>query len=76
MTKDPWSFEENMKRGYLPTGEALEALYGTGPWTPRWVTCPRCGADAYQYPDGRFECWNCGWNGSDEGSDDDADQAG
>lgn len=30
---DEWSFEANIEHGELPTGEPLEALYGTGWWS-------------------------------------------
>lgn len=66
MSKEDWSFEANLERGYLPTGEPLEALYGTGPWTP-WpgpdcppvVQCCQCGGQAYDLGD-RLDCENCG----------------
>jgi hypothetical protein len=66
MSKDKWSFEANLERGYLPTGEPLEALYGTGPWThepepePPVVQCPRCGGRAYELACDRINCENCG----------------
>ena len=65
---DPWSFEANMERGCLPTGEALEALYGSGEWSraaPHWAECPpvvqchRCGGNAYDLGE-EIDCENCG----------------
>ena len=62
---DEWSFDANMERGYLPTGEPLEALYGTGYWTPQpdpepeVVQCHICGGRAYDLGD-RIDCENCG----------------
>ena len=49
------SFEEDMRRGYLSTGEALEAAYGAGWWSqqpeepdplPPVTQCRRCGDHA------------------------------
>ncbi len=65
MTNDDWSFEANIKRGSLPTGEALDALYGTGPWTPQQepetpvAQCHKCGGRAYDLGE-RIDCENCG----------------
>jgi hypothetical protein len=65
MRADPWSFEANIARGYLPTGEPLEALYGAGPWTlqpepqPQVVQCHKCGGRAYDLGD-VIDCENCG----------------
>jgi len=62
---DEWSFERNLERNHLPTGEPLEALYGIGPWTPepeqepRIVQCHRCGGQAYELDEG-IDCENCG----------------
>jgi hypothetical protein len=62
---DEWSFEANLARGYLPTGEALEALYGAGWWTeepepePPVVQCHVCGGRAYDLGN-RIDCENCG----------------
>ncbi len=28
-----WSLDACIERGSLPTGESIEALFGTGPWT-------------------------------------------
>jgi len=63
---DEWSFQENMNRGCLPTGEPLEALYGGGPWSeeqaPDWppiVQCRICGCHAYDLG-GEIDCENCG----------------
>ena len=62
---DAWSFEANLQRGCLPTGEPLEALYGTGWWTeepepdPPVVQCHKCGGRAYEYSD-HIDCENCG----------------
>jgi len=62
---DEWSFEANLVRGCLPTGEALEALYGAGPWTPQpepeppVVQCHVCGGQAYDLGD-EIDCENCG----------------
>ncbi len=63
--KNDWSFEANMERGSLPTGEAVEALYGTGPWTPQpepetpVVQCHKCGGRAYDLGE-TIDCKNCG----------------
>ena len=64
-TKD-WSFEANLERGCLPTGEPLEALYGAGWWTqetesgwPLVVQCHRCGGNAYDLGS-YLDCENCG----------------
>jgi hypothetical protein len=61
-----WSFEANLERGHLPTGEPLEALYGTGWWTeepqpdcPPIVQCHICGGHAYDLG-GKIDCENCG----------------
>ena len=67
MTNDEWSFEANMQRGYLPTGEPLDALYGTGWWTeepeppdlPPIIQCHICGGQAYDLGD-KIDCENCG----------------
>ena len=65
MERDEWSFEANMERGYLPTGEPLDALYGTGWWTqqnepePEIVQCLRCGGSAWDLGD-TIDCENCG----------------
>ena len=67
VTTDEWSFQANMDRGYLPTGEALEALYGIGCWTeeqpapyqPETVQCCECGGRAYDLGD-KIDCENCG----------------
>ena len=62
---DEWSFERNLERGHLPTGEPLEALYGVGLWTPepeqepRIVQCHRCSGQAYELGE-RIDCENCG----------------
>ena len=62
---DEWSFEANLNRGCLPTGEPLEALYGAGWWTPlppeepHVVQCHKCGGQAYEL-DGEIDCENCG----------------
>lgn len=64
---DDWSFEANIRRGYLPTGEPLEALYGPGPWSPEpsferepdIVQCHLCGGQAYYLGD-TIDCENCG----------------
>lgn len=62
---DEWSFEANLARGHLPTGEPLEALYGTGWWTeepdaePPVTQCPICGGRAYDLGDW-LDCENCG----------------
>lgn len=65
---DEWSFQENMQRGCLPTGEPLEALYGVGYWTdmgedeldcPPIVQCHICGGNAYDLGD-KLDCENCG----------------
>jgi len=58
-------FDDDMARGTLPNGEALEALYGVGPWTPEpeavpeCVQCPRCGGRAYDLGEA-LDCENCG----------------
>lgn len=60
-----WSFEANLARGCLPTGEPLEALYGVGPWTeepepePPVTQCHVCGGQAYDLGD-RIDCEKCG----------------
>lgn len=64
---DDWSFNANIERGELPTGEPLEALYGTGWWTeepkqpdcPPGGPCPECGGSAYDLGD-CIDCENCG----------------
>lgn len=75
MTRDKeWSFEANLQRGYLPTGEPLEALYGEGWWTEEeegpdqeWpvTQCPQCGGQAYIVSASNtsattLDCENCG----------------
>lgn len=63
---DDWSFEANMERGHLPSGEPLEALYGVGPWTPQpepepsVVQCHKCGGHAYELSWDEIDCENCG----------------
>jgi len=63
---DEWSFEENMDRGALPTGEPLECLYGAGWWSaepapaPPIVQCYQCGGHAYDLGHDRIDCENCG----------------
>ena len=68
MNRDEWSFQANMARGHLPSGEPLEALYGVGPWTrepgpsfdePLVVQCHICGGQAYDLDD-EIDCENCG----------------
>jgi hypothetical protein len=65
MGKDEWSFEANLDRGCLPTGEPLEALYGVGWWTqepepePPVTQCHICGGHAYDLGD-KINCENCG----------------
>ena len=66
MSTDEWSFEANLERGCLPTGEPLEALYGAGWWTeephpdcPPVVQCYKCGGNAYDLGD-EIDCENCG----------------
>jgi hypothetical protein len=60
-----WSFEANLDRGCLPTGEPLEALYGAGWWTqepspePPVIQCYKCGGYAYDLSD-KIDCENCG----------------
>ena len=63
---DEWSYQANMARGHLPSGEPLEALYGVGPWTqqpepdhPPVVQCHVCGGQAYDLGE-EIECENCG----------------
>ena len=63
---DEWSFKANLERGTLPTGEAIEALYGTGWWThqpdadcPPVTQCHKCGGRAYDLGD-TIDCENCG----------------
>jgi len=62
---DDWSFQANLDRGYLPTGEPLEALYGAGWWTqqpeqePQVIQCHKCGGRAYEL-DNEIDCENCG----------------
>lgn len=61
-----WSFEANLERGHLPTGESLEALYGAGPWTkqpmpePQVTQCPKCNGQAYELSWDEIDCENCG----------------
>ena len=57
---------EDIDRGYLETGEPLEALYGTGWWSreqerdcPQIVQCFRCDGNAYDLGD-TIDCENCG----------------
>lgn len=63
-----WSFEANLERGCLPTGEPLEARYGTGWWSreprsesdcPPIVQCPHCNGHAYDLGN-KIDCENCG----------------
>lgn len=66
---DAWSFEANLERGELPTGEPLKALYGPGWWTeeqgqqypelPPIIQCYKCGGNAYDLGD-KIDCENCG----------------
>lgn len=71
---DDWSFKANLERGHLPTGEALEALYGTGPWTPEpeylppVIQCRVCGGRAYDLGN-EIDCENCGLVSMDEEED-------
>lgn len=67
MARDEWSFEANLKRGYLPTGEPLDAMYGPGWWTdepepdrePFVIQCHECGSRAYDLGK-RIDCESCG----------------
>lgn len=67
MTEEDWSLETCIDRGCLPTGEAVEALYGTGWWTrepdnpylPSIVQCHVCGGQAYGLGE-QIDCENCG----------------
>lgn len=65
MGTNEWSFAENLQRGFLPTGESLEALYGVGWWThipreePKCTQCHICGGKAYDLGD-HIDCENCG----------------
>lgn len=58
-------FETDLDREYLPTGESLEAKYGTGWWTrgsdpePPITQCYVCSAQAYDLGD-FIDCKNCG----------------
>ena len=64
---DEWSLEANLDRGHLPTGEPLDALYGTGWWThqpsaedgPSLVQCRHCGGRAEDLGT-TIDCENCG----------------
>lgn len=65
MSDNDWSFQANLERGCLPTGEPLEALYGAGWWTqqplpePPVVQCHKCDGSAWDLGD-RIDCGNCG----------------
>jgi len=65
MNRDEWSFEANIARGCLPTGKALDALYGTGWWSQQQereipvTQCHICGGQAYDL-DEHIDCENCG----------------
>jgi len=64
ITRKMSRFEEDLARGYLETGEPLEALYGTGWWTQQpepeaeVIPCPRCGQPAYALGN-EIYCDNC-----------------
>jgi hypothetical protein len=61
------TFEEDLDRGHLPTGEPLEAKYGAGWWThqseagsyPDIVECHVCGGRAWDLGT-TIDCENCG----------------
>lgn len=77
---DDWSFEANLQRGHLPTGESIEALYGAGWWTeeqepgpqPPVVRCHVCGGHAYNLGS-EIDYENCGripeWDGKETHDD-------
>ena len=67
MSREGWTLSECVDRGCLPTGEPIEALYGTGWWTEQeqeqepWdvCECPQCHNAAYIWPDGSIDCERC-----------------
>ena len=73
-----WSFEANIQRGHLPTGEPLECRYGAGWWTeepkpqPPVIQCRVCGGHAYDFGY-NIVCENCGvipaWSGKETDDD-------
>lgn len=78
--QDDWSFAANIDRGYLPTGESLEALYGAGWWTeeppqeqlPPIVPCHKCGGQSYDLGD-EIDCENCGIISIEQDAQDETD---
>jgi len=59
------SLQDDIERGCLETGEAIEAKWGPGWWTPgpepepEITQCPLCGAQAYDLGDA-IDCERCG----------------
>jgi Zn finger protein HypA/HybF involved in hydrogenase expression len=70
------TFEEDMARGCLENGEALEARWGSGEWSamqdqrqiepePEPGDCPFCGKEAVFFGGEFYDCPNCKKNYAD-----------
>lgn len=67
---DEWSLKECVKRGSLPNGECIDALYGAGPWSTmpdedvmeQYPVCDVCGNPDLTIQGKCLTCPECGWS--------------